>query len=228
MKKIFSAIFVALIAVIFVGCGEKKEAVDTINNHIIEVRNNLYAGSDENFFATFCTGDREDPYGLDGVINEKIPFGIVTFSRVNNSSLNNTEYNFTIIINGEETSGILEKSPYDNTYSADIGKKVDDNAEISLRLTADGKEFNQVLFNESKNFAVTKEDAINIAGEELKDAIVSMNKEDGSPEAMVKILKDCSGETNRYFWYVGIVSSNGKTAGVLIDANTGDIISKKL
>ena len=46
---------------------------------------------------------------------------------------------------------------------------------------------------------------------------------------MKKLLKDFSNtELKTYYWYVGIVSTNGETLGILIDANSGDIIAKKV
>lgn len=228
MKKIVCGL-VLLCGLLFMGCDSNKKSVDMINDHIIEVRNNIYMGSDDTFYATFCSGEREEPYDLDGVVNQMVPFGIVTFSRNDNARLTNDEYMFTITINGEATSGTLTKSPYDNTYSADIEKAVDDDAEISLEINVNGTPFSQTLFNESKNFGVSKEDAINIAGKELSSALSEMKSADGkTAEAMIKILKDYSGETNRYFWYVGVVGADGKTAGVLIDANTGEVVSVKV
>lgn len=229
MKKFLCASLLCLTALCFVGCNKTKETIDTLNNHIIEVRNNIYAGSDDTYFATFCSGEREEPYALDGVVNDRVPFGIVTFSKNDNSALNQDTYAFTIVINGETMTGTLEKSPYDNTYSADVETMVDDNAEITLTVNVDSTTFEQVLYNESKNFAVNQTQALEIAGKEMSECIFHIKDQDGKTgEAMVKILKDYSGETNRYFWYVGFVSVEGTTCGVLIDANTGEIVSKKV
>ncbi len=46
----------------------------------------------------------------------------------------------------------------------------------------------------------------------------------------MKIIKDYStddADVTRYYWYVGVVSTNGETFGVLIDANSGEIIATK-
>ena len=227
MKKFLCVLSVALCGIMFVGCG-KTNKID-FNNHLIEIRNNLFAGQDETYYATVCTGEREQEYALDGVINEFTPFGIVTISRLDNESLRQESYPFTLIVNGENINGSLEKSPYDNTYSADIEQVIADDAEITLELVLDGTNFSQSLTNVSKDFAITKDNAITIACDELKDSIKNLSKEEGSlSEAFVKILKDYSGESNRYYWYVGIISPEGKTSGVLIDASTGDVISKKV
>lgn len=227
MKKFLCALSLILVAVYFVGCGKEQKAVDTINNHIIELRNNLFVGGDEKYYATFVTGEREDPYALDGKVNERVPFGIVTLSSTKNLPLDNDNYAFVLTINGEEKTGKLEKSPYDNTYSADVGVSVEDNAEIKLKVNIGADNFDQTLYNESKNFKISQKEAIAIAGKELANEIDTL-LQGGNVEAMVKILKDYSGETNRYFWYVGIVSNDGNAYGVLIDTSTGEIVSKKV
>lgn len=229
MKKILFILSIILCGVAFVGCGGNKKAETNFNNHLIEIRNNLFAGEDETFYATVCTGTREQDYALDGVVNELVPFGIVTLARLDNEMLKLDEYPFTLVVNGENVTGCLEKSPYDNTYSADIEQVISDDAELVLQLSIDGKNFNQALTNISSGFAVDKDSAITIACEQLKESIKDLSKEkNNASEAFIKILKDYSGESNRYYWYVGIISPEGKTSGVLIDTNSGEIISKKV
>ena len=110
-----------------------------------------------------------------------------------------------------------------------IEKAVDDDAEISLEININGTSFSQTLFNESKNFGVSQQRAIEIAGKELSSTLSEMKSGGGkTAEAMIKILKDYSGETNRYFWYVGVAGADGKTAGILIDANSGEVVSLKV
>lgn len=228
MKKILCILAVLCCVVGLTACGGKKNEID-FNEHLIEIRNNIFAGQDESFYATVCTGEREQDYALDGVINELVPFGIVTMSRFDNERLNADSYPFTLVINGESVNGSLEKSPYDNTYSADIEQVIADDAEVVLQVVVDGVSFNQTLSNISKDFAVSKQDAINLACETLKSSIKNLSREEGSySEGFVKILKDYSGETDKYYWYIGIISPDGQTSGVLIDASTGSVVSKKL
>lgn len=230
MKKFLCVLSIVLCGVMFVGCGGSSKKNETnFNQHLIEIRNNLFAGQDETYYATLCTGEREKEYALDGVVNELTPFGIVTLARFDNEMLNRDVYPFTLVVNGENITGSLEKSPYDNTYSADIEQVIADDAEIKLELVVDGTNFSQNLSNISSNFDINKDSAITIACNELKDSIKGLSKEKGSySEAFIKILKDYSGENERYYWYVGIISPEGKTSGVLIDATSGDIISKKV
>ena len=229
MKKILCILSIACCGVLMVGCGSKSKNEVNFNSHLIEIRNNLFAGQDENFYATVCTGEREQDYALDGVVNELVPFGIVTIARLDNDALGAEQYPFTLVVNGENITGTLEKSPYDNTYSADIEQVIADDATVTLQLVIDEINFNQDLANVSKDFVVNKDRAITIACEELSDSIKNLSEEkDNVSEAFIKILKDYSGENNRYYWYVGIISPEGKTSGILIDTNSGDIISKKV
>lgn len=229
MKKVLVVLSIVLCGIMFVGCGGGAKNETNFNNHLIEIRNNLFAGQDDTYYATICTGQREQDYALDGVVNELVPFGIVTVARLDNEMLDLDEYQFTLVVNGENISGTLEKSPYDNTYSADIEQTIPNDAEIALELVIDGTNFSQSLINVSNSFQISKDNAITIACTELKESVKNLSKEQGSySEAFIKILKDYSGENNRYYWYVGIISPEGQTAGVLIDAASGDIISKKI
>ncbi len=228
MKKVLIILSILLCGIMFVGCGNAKNETN-FNNHLIEIRNNLFAAEDDTFFATVCTGQRENDYALDGVVNELVPFGIITVARLDNEMLRNDEYQFALTVNGENITGTLEKSPYDNTYSADIEQTIPNDAEISLSISIDGTDFNQNLTNVSDTFTVSKDQAISIACDELKQSVKNLSKEKGEySEAFIKILKDYSGESNRYYWYVGIISPEGQTSGILIDAMTGSIISKKV
>ena len=229
MKKFLCILSIALCGILFVGCGGSAQSQIDFSNHLIEIRNNLFAGQDETFYTTVCTGEREQEYALDGVVNEMVPFGIVTIARLDNEMLKKDQYPFTLVINGENVTGSLEKSPYDNTYSADIEQVIADDAEVSIQLALDGVNVNQSLTNVSSTFDVDKDKAIEIACNELSDSIRMLSKEkDNLSEAFIKILKDYSGEGNRYYWYIGIISPEGKTSGVLIDSATGDVVSKKM
>ena len=229
MKKILCILSIALCGVLFVGCGSSTKSQIDFKEHLIEVRNNLFAGQDETYYATVCTGEREQDYALDGVVGEMVPFGIVTIARLDNEMLKKDSYPFTLVVNGENITGSLEKSPYDNTYSADIEQVIADDAEVSIQLVLDGTNVNQNLTNISSGFIVDKDKAVEIACDELRDSVRMLSKEKNNlSEAFVKILKDYSGEGNRYYWYIGIISPEGKTSGVLIDSASGDIVSKKV
>ena len=48
-------------------------------------------------------------------------------------------------------------------------------------------------------------------------------------EVVMKVLKDHSNQDlKNYYWYIGVVATTGETFGILIDANNGNIIAKKV
>lgn len=226
-KKIFILTMLAVFMFGLTACG--KSSIK-LQNYLIEERNNLFTGQDSLYCVTFSSGMREKNYNYDGKIDEKVEFGVLTLMRNDSSPLANDTYSYTITINDEELSGVMEKSPVDNSYAVDIGKKVDDNATINVNIKFTGYTFNQDLINTSKDFDVDKNTALSLANKELKDDLKNITSDKNNKiEVVMKILKDFSNqEVSRYYWYVGIISTNGETLGLLIDTSSGEIIAKKV
>ena len=84
------------------------------------------------------------------------------------------------------------------------------------------------MVNFSSNFTVDKSSALKIANSNLKqNACELLSDKNTKIEAVMKIVKDSANtETNNYYWYVGIISTNGDVLGVLIDSANGNIIAK--
>ncbi len=210
----------------FSACGNNK--ID-LNNYLIEERENLFVAEGPLYTATYSSGQREKDYALDGVRNEMTDFGIISFSRNDNAPLANDTYTYVITIDGQEYTGFLEKSPIDNTCSVDVGVKVSNDAEMNIKISFTGYTFTGDLISASKDFSVDSKAALKIAnkelGEELKNITADKNN---SLEAVMKIVKDYSNsETKRYYWYIGAVSTNGDTVGILIDTTNGEVVATK-
>lgn len=226
MKKSFLiTVFLGLILLLS-GC---SQGAIKLSNYIVEKRNNFFTASTSKYQASFYTGLREEPYALDGVVGELTPFGIVVFGAFDDSVLTKNEYDFTIKINEETVSGKLEKNETDSNFYMDIERTVEDNAVVVLTVAIPNESFNETLVNASGSFQVKQEQALKIAAEELSDTIMQITKKDKTAEVIIKILQDNSfdGE-QRYYWYVAIIGKDGKTAGILIDTNSAQIISKKV
>ena len=174
------------------------------------------------------TGLREVDYCFDGVVGEKTNFAILSLNRKDNKTLANDTYSYIITINEENHTGFLEKSQVDNSYSVDLQLEVPTDAVIKVQISFTGYSFCQDLTNTSNSFNVDNNTALKIANEQLKsdvENIVSNN----NIEVVTKILTDCStADINNYYWYVGVISTNGETMGILIDANSGEVLAKKV
>lgn len=227
MKKVFISLLLVVGIVSFAACGKSNY---NIADYLIEERENLFSGQDNVYSATFSSGMREENYSLDGIVNNMVEFGIITLARNDNHALINDTYTYVLTIDGESFTGFLEKSEYDNTYSIDVGKKANNDSVINLRVTFTGYSFNEDLSNLSSAFTVDKNAALKIANTELKDSIKDiMSTKNTKIETIMKMLKDHSdSEVERYYWYIGVVSTNGETLGILIDSSNGEVVAKKL
>ena len=226
-KKLLIFTLLAICLFSFTAC-EKNNI--NLSDYLIEERNNLFTAQDNLYSVTFSTGIRENNYRYDGIIDEKVDFGVLTLIRNDSLPLANDTYSYKITINEEEFTGNMEKSPIDNSYAVDIEKSVDDDAIINVEIKFTGYTFKQNLTNTSKDFVVDKNTALNQANNELKTEIENLLKDKNNKiEVIMKILKDSSNsELNRFYWYIGIISTNGETLGILIDTNTGEVIAKKV
>lgn len=228
MKKkllIFGLICACLFSL--TACGKKQNG--SISDYLIEERNSLFVGSDNLYSVTLSAGKREKDYAFDGVINEKVDFAILTLSRIDNSPLANDTYNYGVTIGENTYTGTLTKSEVDNSYSADLEIALTDEDPISTQITFTGYTFSQNLENITSQFQVKKDDALKIANDTLGSQVQNLISANTQIEVVMKILKDYSASDIRnYYWYVGSISTDGDTLGVLINANTGEVVAKKV
>ena len=225
-KKFLLAMLIMFCIVGFVGCGKSSF---NMSDYLIEKRDTLFTANDDLYCVTFSTGLREENYNFDGTVNKLIPFGILTISRLDNQPMANDAYSCIVEINDQSYSGFLEKGS-NNSYSIDleVSALCEDNITASVSFT--GYTFKQQLQNVNKDFEVDQQTALKIAEKELKQPISNILKNKNVKIEMVaKIMKDhSSADLKNYYWYVGVISTNGDSLGVLISTTTGEIISKKV
>ena len=225
-KKFLLAILIMFCVLGFVGCGKSSF---NISDYLIEKRDTLFTANDDLYCVTFSTGLREENYNFDGSVNNLIPFGILTISRLDNQPMANDAYSCIVEINDQSYSGFLEKGS-NNSYSIDleVSALCEDNITASVSFT--GYTFKQQLQNVNKDFEVDQQTALTIAEKELKQPINNILKNKNVKIEMVaKIMKDHSStDLKNYYWYIGVISTNGDSLGVLISTSTGEIISKKV
>ncbi len=223
-KKILCFALLALSIFSFTACKTQKI---NLCDHLIEERYNLFTAEDDTYCATYSSGMREKDYALDGVKNEMVDFGVITFSRIDRQKIKADNCNYIITIDDEVLQGQLTKFEDDNTFSVDIGKKANQDSSVSIQLNFADITFDKTMKNTTGEFSVDKDAALSIAGNELDEQIQNFQKNKNDFEVLMKIVRDYSSETN-YYWYVGVVGKDGSTLGILIDANSGDVIAKKV
>ena len=158
-----------------------------------------------------------------------VDFAVLTIKRLDNNPMSLDDYVYTVCVDEAAYTGNLERNMIDNTYCVDLEIPVPDNAQVDVQINFTGYSFNERMTNVSTEFKLNNSQAVELANKELKTEInnlLSNNKT--NIEVVTKILKDYSStDIKNYYWYVGIVSTNGETLGILIDANSAEIIAKK-
>lgn len=226
-KKILVCFLFAFMVITLSACGKSKI---NLSDYLIEKRENLFTACDNLYCVSFSTGLREKDYNFDGIKNELIPFGVLTLTRCENLPLANDTYSYIVTINENSYSGFLTKNNNDNSYSADLEVNTVGDEQINVQISFTGYTFNKDLENTSSNFQVDCQTALNIATTELKENIQNLlSDKNVKIEVIMKVMKDHSNEDlKNYYWYVGVISTNGDTLGILVDANNGEIIAKKV
>ena len=211
----------------FSACGTNNI---NLKDYVIERRENLFTANDNLYSVSFSTGMRESNYNFDGVVNKMIPFGVLTLTRNENLPLTNDTYSYIVKIDDKSYSGFLQKSNNDNSYSADLEVNTIGNEKINVQVSFTGYTFNKDLENISANFQVDHTSALKVAQKELKQNIKTLlSDKNNKIEVVMKVMKDYSNEElKNYYWYVGIISTNGESMGILIDASNGEVIAKKV
>lgn len=227
MKKKILIVLFAICAFCLTACGNKDLK---LNDYLIEERQNLFIAQDEVYTVSLSSGMREENYNFDGVKNNMTEFGIVTIARLDSAPMGNFDYNYTIKVDDQTFTGKLEKSEVENSYIADIEKRVNDSSSVSVQIVFGSTSFNKEMTNISSKFEVNSNKAIEIANQTLKKDIKQLTSDKNNKiEAVMKIVKDSSSaDPCNYYWYVGVVSTNGEILGVLVDSSNGQIIAKKV
>lgn len=218
----FSFLLLVLVCSIFFSACE-QDLTKTYKSHLADFRTTFFEGQTENFAVTFTTGLREEPYNLDGTAFPLVDFGVLTIYP--NANCSKTSFKFSIEIDGEPTEGDFEKSPFDNSFAADIKKQVSCDAEVFVYIK-DGQMVEVCKLNcVSKQFAIDAEKAVLVAiddgGAALKEFLKNTNF-----EIYVKVIVDLNGNLSEKFWYVMFLREDQAEYAVIIDPNSSKILTK--
>jgi len=224
MKRLFVVICLAILGLTLSACGTNKK--DLVLDNIAEVRYNVFAGENENYVASFMSGERESPYAVNGICEKKVEFGMLNIKYKTEDSPIVAQY--SLKIDDKVYNGNLEYNNYENTLMVDIQSVVNDDAQITLIVTTNKGEEKCDLIPKTKDLEITWRTALDIAmqtlGKEVDEYVVK-GKFNG--EVYIKIITDLNATFDTYYWYVSIVGTNGNCNGVIIDTQTGEVIAKK-
>ena len=228
-KILLTLLSILVVAIVVITCvimfGCKQSNYSLMQRNLSEYRKVLYVADTPNFYATFTTGKRENPYLLNGTSEKKVEYGVLTV-KFNKEIY--TQPTYTLLIDTIQYSGKLEKNPFDNTYVADIGREVSDAADINLKVVVEEINDNINMDNASVGWKINYKKALNIATEEFKDILPNYIVNNVlNAETYVKIVGSTDEELSNIYWYVSIICQNGDSFACIIDPNNGEILARK-
>jgi|GEM_PF-2973058 hypothetical protein len=204
--------------------------LDLAKENISEVRYNLFAASTDEVSATLMTGEREDPYILDGIANDLVDFGIidVTFKE------DTTDYvgtpTFRLTVGDNFIDGELEESPFEKDYIADIKTQVD--TENQVFLLVEWNDLYQTLEMNpvSPDWECDWEASLELAIEEIEGRNFNRLVENGELKAEVHVMIVAEPEVSEdtYYWYVNIYGRDGSRVTIVIDPTNCEILTRRV
>ena len=222
-KKDFSIIkivcvFILIVAVLVVsGC----EGIDNIVlNNMSDLRINYFEGKNDNFYVNLSCGYREEVFNYDGISSTPTECGVLSLGYFDICSY--ASVTVVLIVDGEQNEYVLEKSPFENVYMEDIGKILTKDNIVKIKLK--GTDEIIVLNEISNKWKINYKKAIEIGAKYLKEKLESLYF-NGTlhAEGYLKVVSKIDYE--KKYWYFALTSQSGENYSLLIDVESGEIIS---
>ena len=215
MKKLFIALSTILLLFTLCSCGKTTDLYDRVS----QVRTACYTGESNSFTVTAYSEMREYPLKADGYAGEMHDYIILKVR------LKNTE---NALITGLSADFSLDKGysatmPYKaetDAYVATVaGNELPDN-NFTVTITYDGESEN-VSLEKAGKIALSPTDALKVATAHKKAFIDELTGKSADFEIMIRVML----ESDKLYWYVGIVETEYTTA-LLISAD-GKVLAEK-
>lgn len=214
MKKFLVSVVILLSLIS--GCATNNKI---IKNNVSEIRLNEWEYSSEEYYISFSSGKREDPYIIDGEKGKMIDYGIVKlvfYDIENNDKIDK----FLLIIDDREYSIILEQNPFDNSLMGDIKYCPSKKASVKVNFVYDEKIINNELKEFIEYMPISNQKALKIFLETYKNKI---NKDNLKGEIHITILENVKFNKTIKYWYIAYFC-NEKNFTCCIDTISGAVL----
>jgi hypothetical protein len=217
MKKMLIVLIIVLVFPL-TAC---QSALNKYSSNISEIRDEVMIGESENFTVTLISGERENPFEVDGKTDEKIDFTVVTITPKHEDEC---EFTYRIKIGEEILSGKFTPHPFKKTYSFEVEKRTTGTAFLAI---GDGENIYEINLTSVKtDNTISYSDALDIACHRLKDSIESVTVDDVlNCEIFIRYIENPISSEKAYYWYVAFAPEKYTTFATLIDTVTGEIIA---
>lgn len=199
-------------------CACNKTSDDTPSDNICRITEEFYAGESDAFYASIEKGRREATFIADGVARDVGDFVELTILPLKSNSY--TTLGYTISDDVSTLSGEISVGKHGEFVASIALDFLPTKITVCVDEVEDEIELSSVLEG-----AISAEQAIEIAKNELQNAI-DKEYDEGKPEREV-YLKLISADRTTYFYYVSFIGEGVDYWAMLINPQTGDIVSRK-
>ena len=233
MKK-FLCLIVTLFLIaaipLFVSCSGKDPSPKRtgLEKRVSTYHDAVFVGANEEFTASFITGEAEKLIVIDGEVGETAPFATLTVTPRSASLFNNT---YTYLLKGEkgEKEGDLVKDVIGATFSAEIPNAKEIGKALSLTVKADGILESEISLVDKLEGALDWRKILAVAEKELAETIKAESDTGNlQREIYIKLVNALSDDDQPYYYYVSFIKSSSDYWALLLDPVTGEVISKKI
>lgn len=223
IKKLSLALMACALLLLAVACTDSLVPKEYEKN-ISEIRENVYEATDNSAIVTIFTGEREDPYSIDGISNKRHDYSIINYKPAVVSG--SKQYKYKLTDGSDIYTGDFTVHPFGTMYSAELNKKLKSST-LALEITENGATQTFAPVSRLTGDMITWDKAVLISKDVLTDQIATMMEGNTlKGEIFVRLICDPMNSNDKHFWYVGF-SDSEKTFAVLIDPVTQEILAVK-
>lgn len=197
-------------------CNKNEDMANSDN--ICRITEQFYAGESSDFYVSIEWGRRENMFIADGVARDVNDFVELCILPLKSNSNDKIAYSITDeqnTLSGEVVAG--RYGEFSTSIQLDF---LPNKVSLTVGDVTDEVELNSVLEG-----AISATDAIEIAKTELKEKI-DKEYEEGKPEREIYV-KLITADRTSYYYYVSFIGDGVDYWAMLINPQTGEIVSKK-
>lgn len=219
MKRLLSLLLCTALAIIAPGCATKIEKRDL---NVSELRDELMIAESDKMKITLISGEREDPFVIDGTPGKRTPFTVVTIAP--RGFIDDAAFAYVVYVGAEKFEGQFSEHPYKSTYSVELPMRAESTATVTV--TSDGYAENFEMKSVKTAETISASVALETAEIRLKDRVKELT-ENGelAAEIYVRFTENPISADGGYYWYVAFVPEKYTVYAVLIDPVTKEIVA---
>ncbi len=219
ISVIICTIIMLSIAFTLVACNNKKTDSDEEQPPISYMQTLFYIGKDNEYRVKLIQGRGETLFIADGKQSGNVVFTTLTVTPLNRDQANN-KLTYTLIGDKGETSDSLSYEKLQGYFSAT--PDISSIGTPSLIKIQEGKRVIEIKLENLLEGKLTADEALSVAEDTLKDKITLDDKD---REIYIRLINNSLDPNSEYYWYVAFIASPTDYYSVLINSETGAILS---